>query len=265
MKRGSVYLALAAVVALTIACDSNKSGSPTAPTTPTPAPGVGVRAIVVGSAAASASTIQMTAKADLMDGTTQDVTRSAQWTVSDTSLAAISPGGMLTVLHSGHVDVSATYQSVSGTLGMTLSAPQPTQPTTFALSGVAQETPPTTRPLEGVKITIIQGPDTGKSTTSDSFGMFRLSQLQPGVIGAEAVKDGYFVWRLTNLTIERDQDVSVLLYPTPPKDASGAYATARCNDASWSWAMTRAEACTQNGGIAYVVCPGPMCQTTTTK
>jgi len=264
MKRESVSVALAAVVALTIACDSNKSGNPTAPTTPT-APGAAVRTVVVSSAQASASTIQMTAKADLMDGTSQDVTKNAQWTVSDTSLAAISPSGMLTVLHSGHVDVSATYQSVSGTLGMTLSAPQPTQPTTFAVGGVAQETPPTPRALEGVKITIVQGPDAGKSTTSDSFGMFRLSPLQTGVIGIEAVKDGYFVWRLANLTLDRDQDVNVLLYPTPPKDASGAFATARCNDASWSWAMTRAEACTQNGGVAYTVCPGPLCQTSTMK
>jgi len=264
MTRGSVCFVLAGIVALTSACDSNKSGSPTAPTTPTQ-PGASVRAIVVSSATASASTIQMSAKADLMDGSSQDVTKNAQWTVSDPTLAAISPSGMLTVLHSGHVDVSATYQSVSGTLGMTLAAPQPTQPTTFAVSGIAQETPPTPRALEGVKITIVQGPDAGKSTTSDSFGMFRLSPLQTGVIGIEAVKDGYFVWRLTNLTLERDQDVSVILYPTPPKDASGAFATARCNDASWSWAMTRPEACTQNGGIAYTVCPGPLCQTTTVR
>jgi hypothetical protein len=205
----------------------------------------------------------MSAKADLTDGTSQDVTRNALWTVSDSSVAAISSGGMLTVLHSGHVDVSATYQNVSGTLGMTLSAPQP--PSTFALSGLAQETPPTQRPLGGVKITIVQGPDAGKSTTSDSFGMFRLSPLQPGVIGVEAVKDGYYVWRVTNLTLERDQDASVILYPTPPKDDSGAFATARCNDASWSWAMTRAEACTANGGVAYTVCPGPLCQTSTPR
>jgi hypothetical protein len=207
----------------------------------------------------------MSAKADLTDGTNQDITKNSLWTVSDNSVAAISSGGMLTVLHSGHVDVSATYQNVSGTLGMTVSAPQPTGPTTFALGGIAQETPPTQRPLGGVKITIVQGPDSGKSTTSDSFGMFRLSPLQAGVIGAEAVKDGYYLWRVTNLTLERDQDVSVILYPTPPKDASGAFATARCNDATWSWAMTRSEACTANGGIAYTVCPGPLCQTSTTR
>ena len=169
---------------------------------------------------------------------------------------------MLTVLRSGHVDVRATYQEMTGTLGLTLSAPQPG---TLVLIGSATETPPTPRPLDGVTITLVQGPDTGKSTMSDSFGMFRLSDLHPGLIGAEATKDGYLLWRLTNLTLDHDQSVSVLLFPTPPKDASGASATARCNDASWSWAPTRAEACTANGGIAYTVCPGPLCQTTVTK
>lgn len=264
MKRGSVSFAMAVVVALGTACDSNKGGGPTAPSTPT-APGAAVRTIGVTSSSASASTFQMTAKAELTDGTSQDITKNALWTVSDNSVAAISSGGMLTVLHSGHVDVSATYQNVSGTLGMTVSVPQPTSPTTFALSGLAQETPPTQRPLNDVKITIVQGPDAGKSTISDKFGMFRLSPLQAGVIGVEAVKDGYYVWRVTNLTLERDQEVGVVLYPTPPKDDSGAIATARCNDASWSWAMTRADACTANGGIAYTVCPGPLCQTSTTR
>ena len=263
MKRGSMSVVLAAVFAIGIACDSNKGGSPTAPTTPT-TPAAGVRSIAVTSSSASATTFQMNAKAELTDGTTQDVTKNALWAVSDNTLAAISSAGMLTVLHSGHVDVSATYQSVSGTIGMTISAPGP-GPTTFALGGIAQETPPTQRPLDGVTITIIQGPDTGRSTTSDSFGMFRLSPLKPGVLGVEAVKDGYYLWRVTNLTLDRDQDVNVVLFPTPPKDGSGAIATARCNDASWSWAMTRAEACTANGGIAYTVCPGPLCQTATTK
>jgi hypothetical protein len=147
-------------------------------------------------------------------------------------------------------------------MGMSLSVPQ--TPLTFTLSGHVQEAPPTPRVLEGVTITIIQGPDVGKSTTSDGSGAFRLS-LQPGLIGATASKDGYYVWRLTSLTFDRDQDLTVVMYPTPPKDASGADATARCNDASWSWAMTRAEACTANGGIAYTVCPGVLCQTSTVR
>ena len=61
------------------------------------------------------------------------------------------------------------------------------------------------------------------------------------------------------ITIQSNTSVDLWLAPTPPKDATGATATARCNDGTWSWAQTRAEACTAAGGIAYPVCPGTMC------
>jgi hypothetical protein len=88
--------------------------------------------------------------------------------------------------------------------------------------------------------------------------------LHPGEIGVEAVKDGYSLWRLTNLILDHDRDLQVVLYPNPPQNPAGVAATARCNDGSWSWAQTRADACTANNGIAYTVCPGPLCQSVTT-
>jgi hypothetical protein len=249
MTRASSYVSLALVAAIATACSGNKS-NPAAPTTPT-TPDASVRAIVISGTSASATTFQMTARADLTDGTSKDVTASSRWEVSDNNLAKISANGVLVVLHSGPLEVRATYQQATGSLDMMLSAPQPPSQT-FALSGLAQEPPPTPRPLAGVTISLVQGPDTGRSTTTDAFGIFRFASLQPGVIGAEAVKD-------------QDRDVSVLLYPTPPTDANGLSATARCKDASWSWAPTRADACTANGGIAYAVCPGPICQTTVAR
>jgi len=263
MNRLVMWLSIALTVTAAAACNANKSSNPAAPTTPTPSAAT-VRSVIVASSPASATTFQMTARADLTDGTSQDVTGTSRWEVSDTNLATVSPAGMLTVIHSGHVDVRATYQQMTGTLGMNLSAPQPPSGT-LSLNGYSQEAPPTAHPLAGVTVTIIQGPDTGKSIMTDSTGWFRFTSLQAGVIGAEAVKDGYFVWRLTNLTLDQNKDVSVLMYPTPPKNESGVSATARCNDASWSWATTRAEACTANGGIAYTVCPGPLCNSTVTR
>ena len=63
----------------------------------------------------------------------------------------------------------------------------------------------------------------------------------------------YLVWRITNLMLDRDRQVEIVLFPTPPKDANGMDATARCADGTWSWAQTRADACTANGGIAYAL------------
>ena len=58
-----------------------------------------------------------------------------------------------------------------------------------------------------------------------------------------------------------DERISVNLYQTPPTDASGASATARCNDGSWSQATTRQDARTADRGVASRVCPGPLCAT----
>jgi hypothetical protein len=52
------------------------------------------------------------------------------------------------------------------------------------------------------------------------------------------------------------------MYPTPATNPSGATATARCKDGTWTWATTVAEACTANGGILYGVCPGALCAAT---
>ncbi len=56
-----------------------------------------------------------------------------------------------------------------------------------------------------------------------------------------------------------NKNVDLWLAPMPPKNSTGATATARCNDGSWSWAQTGADACSNDGGVAYPVCPGVLC------
>ena len=255
--------AAAIAAAMLVACGTKGNGAPANPTSPTTPTPVGVRAIVVTSAPASQTTYQMTARAQMTDGTSLDVTTASQWMTSDASVATVASSGVLTVLRAGHIYVRANYQNTAGVLDMTVNVPQPPQSGTLALSGTATETAPAAKPLAGVAVRIIAGPDTGLSTMTDGRGQLLFPPLHPGVIGVEATKDSYLVWRLTNLIMDHDRDLQVVLYPVPPKDNSGASATARCNDGSWSWAETRAEACASNGGIAYTVCPGPLCQSAT--
>lgn len=246
--------------AMLVACSTkNDTGTPINPTTPTLR--MGVRTIVVTSAPASRTTYQMTATAQMTDGTSEDVTTVSQWATSDASLATISSTGLLSVLGSGHIYVRASYQNTAGLIDMTINASQPPpQSSTLALSGFATETAPTARPVAGVMVRIISGPDTGRSTTTGGYGQLLFPPLHPGLISVEATKDGYLVWRLTNLMLNHDSDLAIVLYPEPPNDGTGATATARCNDGSWSWGQTRGTACTSNGGIAYGVCPGPFCR-----
>jgi len=64
---------------------------------------------------------------------------------------------------------------------------------------------------------------------------------------------------MTNLMIDGDKQIEVVMYPTPPTNAAGETATGRCKDSTWTWTSSIPNACTDHGGLAYGVCPGPMC------
>lgn len=60
-------------------------------------------------------TSQLTARARLADGSTQDVTATAAWSVADTSIATIVPGAVLTAANNGLSEVVATFQGQRAT------------------------------------------------------------------------------------------------------------------------------------------------------
>lgn len=203
---------------------------------------------VSGAPSSSSSPFQLTATARLVDGSLQDVTRSATWESSNT-LASISPSGYVTILGNGDVDLRATYQGVTGSAHTNASLPQ-----TFTLSGVVVEIAPTTRPIAGARIQIIGG----DHAFSNDQGVFAISGVAAGRTLIEVSKDGYEIFE-ANVIIDPDIELRLNLYPTPPNNPDGVRATARCNDGSWSWAQTPTAVCTANGGVAYPVCPGPFC------
>ena len=98
-------------------------GSTPAPTTPTPTP---TPTPTVSSVAVTGTTPeiggagQFTATATLSDGTTQVVTSKAAWQSSHPSVADVSPGGIVGVSTAGETDIMATYQTVTGTMHLTV-------------------------------------------------------------------------------------------------------------------------------------------------
>jgi len=263
MRRACLSAAFALSVLTLVACADNASTeNPTGPT-PAPSPSATVRAVVVSSTSTSSSTFQMGARADMSDGSSRDVTMLARWESSNPTIAPVSTAGVLTVQGSGQVEVRATYQTVTGAMSILVSGP--TRPATFSIVGVAIETAPSSKVVPGVSVQVVDGPDAGKSTPTDAGGLYRFDGLQSGPLTLEARKSGYLLWRVTNLMLDRDRQIQIVLFPTPPKNADGADATARCSDGTWSWAQTRAEACAANGGIAYGVCPGPLCELNTAR
>ncbi len=247
-----IRLALASCACWAVAfagCSGNGGAMPSSPS-----PSAVVTAIAVTSPVASGPTVQLAASARLSDGSTRDVTAVSSWASSDASIATVSATGLATIIGTGTVEFRATYQHVLGTLSMHV-APG------FTLAGTAREVGPGSPPVAGVRVAIVGGVGAGASATSDAAGVFRFSNVS-GLVSLEATKIGYLTWRLSNLTVDHDTNLDAALYPTPPLDASGATATARCVDGTWSWAQTVAQACAANGGILYGVCPGALCAAT---
>jgi hypothetical protein len=98
----SAVLVLAAPIAfgaLLSACGGNNS--PTAPSTSS--------ITVTGTVPAVGQASQLTAKATQSNGTSQDVTAQATWSSSNTAVATVTSGGLLTLLQLGAADITATY------------------------------------------------------------------------------------------------------------------------------------------------------------
>ena len=254
MKRVCLTSTAALTLMMSMAC--GKAGTVENPASPTPT--IVVTAVVVTNQIVNDTTMQLMANARFTDGSSRDVTASSTWESSDPSVATVSATGILTVVRTGSIDARATYQGTSGTLRLTLTKP-PDPRTHFVLSGVAREVTPSSKILGDVRIVITSGPDTGASVMSDAGGLFKFPPVAATRISLEASKDGFLPWRMTNLMIDGDKRIEVVMFPTPPTNAAGETATARCEDTTWSWATTLAEACTSNGGLAYGVCPGPLC------
>jgi hypothetical protein len=205
------------------------------------------------SGASTNSSFQLTAIARLSDGSTQDVTRSATWASSNTQIATVSSTGYVTVVGNGELDVQVTYQGVTGSQHLVVALPK-----TFAVSGVVHEIAPNVRPILGAAVRILSRSLAPVMTTDQ--GSFAFPALPAERMLIEVTKDGYQVWESEIVIVDRNVQLMVSLYPTPPNDANGVSATVRCLDGSWSWAQTRDKACTANAGIAYAVCPGPLCE-----
>ena len=100
---------------------SGTPGPPTAPQPPAPA-APAVTAVTVGTAGnvpavlAPGTTLQLWATAATADGASTDITNTALWRSSNPERATVSNTGLLSAAAEGTVDISATHQSVGGSL-----------------------------------------------------------------------------------------------------------------------------------------------------
>jgi hypothetical protein len=99
------------------ACGSNNTPAPTTPTPqPTPTPTV-TSLTVTGTGCSNGicpgqvgNNLQLTATAHLSNNTAQDVTSQATWSTTNSTVATVSSGGLVTFRGAGDADIIAVYQ-----------------------------------------------------------------------------------------------------------------------------------------------------------
>ena len=172
-RRPAVVAGIGLLVAV-FACDKG----PTSPSIPRVTPTVGVARVELQAPGdiAPGESIQLTLNAVLSNGSVENVTNRATWTLAGSQTFQLTTGGLLTAKTRGEDVISAHYTGLSASARI-LALPKGT----FRLSGTISER---NIPLPGVTVTVIAGEGEGLTTTSDSNGNYKLY----GVAGAISLR-----------------------------------------------------------------------------
>jgi len=117
-------------------CSGGSSGGqgPTSYSPPSSAPSLQSVSVTPGTASVLAGkTQQFTATGTYSDGSTQDLSSTASWSSSDTTVATVNSAGLATTLSEGSSDITAALQSVTGSSQLTAT------PLTVQVSVVAND------------------------------------------------------------------------------------------------------------------------------
>ena len=201
MKRIAFALIAAGAMAIAVASCSGDSTSPSS--TPPPAPSPSVTSVAVaGSAPLMGASAQFTATATMSNGSNQSVTNQASWQSSNAGVASVSSTGLVTANSSGDADIRAIYQNVAGTARITI-AP------VYRLFGIVYLAGGSST-LSSVNVRIIDGPNAGKSLTTDGGGNYNIPNVAGGTFTAEASRSGYAT-SAKSVTLTADSRVDFVL------------------------------------------------------
>ena len=106
-SNGWVKVLPIALVAIGLCVLASACGTATSPSTVS-------TVSVTGAAPAVGSSSQYSAVANMSNGTTENVTTTAVWTSSNTDIATVSAGGLVTAVAEGTVSINATFENVTG-------------------------------------------------------------------------------------------------------------------------------------------------------
>ncbi len=201
----------AAALILVSALLQSCGGSAVTPTPPSSTSPTLVSVVITGSPSMYVgTTAQLRASANYAKGSPVDVTTQVTWASAAPSVATISPSGMLAAVGTGTADITANYQGVTGTLRLTVN-----RVPVFTLSGTVTETFPTSStPVGGALVQILDGPNQGRSATTDSNGQYQITALLAGTGSVRAHAANYDDATTNSVTIGNDTPLSFMLNPT---------------------------------------------------
>jgi hypothetical protein len=110
--------------------------------------------LVSGTSPAISASAQFTATATLSSSVTQDVTAQSTWGSSNNAVATVSNAGLVTAIAVGTTTISATFQGVTGSIGVTISNSAQTFSGTLAVHG-ANTHPFTVQQIGEVDVTLV--------------------------------------------------------------------------------------------------------------
>jgi hypothetical protein len=204
LTRASQAAAIVSIVAL-IGC-KGRQGSPTAPSNPQASPPRATALRIEGPpSVAPGAIVQYKAVATFTDGTTADVTASANWGMSpsNTHVASVVNRGMLRGDARGEADIIASYAPLIARLRVFV-----LEDGTFRLSGrvlLAEA------PVWAARVSVVAGIGAGLSTTSQGDGSYALYGVS-GDVRIEVSLDG-FVTESRGMTVNDHMTSDWTLHP----------------------------------------------------
>jgi hypothetical protein len=214
-----------AVLALMAACGKDTPAGPTPTSAISLTGNMNFGNVTVGTTATSILTIANTGNADLA---ITSVTYPAGFTGTFTSGSIAANGSQAVTVtfaptavqsYTGNITVAGNQASGTNTIAVTgagVALPS------FTLSGIVTETPPTTSTvLAGVRVTIIDGANAGKTATTGADGRYQITNVVNGGYTVTALLAGYTAVALP-VGINGNTTLDFRLEPTAPRTQFGA-------------------------------------------
>ena len=124
------------------------------------------------------------------NGQSRDITGLSSWSTSDSTIATVNSVGFVTVHQKGDVAVRARYQDVEGFITIHGVVPGGVSYYYRSLSGSVRDRQ-TNFTLPGATVLVLDGANSGRTTTVRTDGAYEMDELQPGTFTVRFSFSGY--------------------------------------------------------------------------